>query len=889
MSYNSIGEGSSSSNQLLNNRKGKEKYSPTKQQEPFYSGNEQSQQQQQQQQPLLRSSSSIDYGTIPDSPSSSQQPQYYHTPASSIRSRSQKTCTYIAISVTTCSVIILFCLLWFAPTFAERSVKDGVGFSFQKASILNVTDDNVITMHVIGKIELQPSLFNLQKKFNNMFGTIGIQESELQVHYESKEETVSLSSMPMGTIGLPALDLNSVSSVTTFNFITQFMIDDTDALMDFCKDAVIAKTIMWRVAGPLSVTLGWLPWKSNVDLDKTIELEGMDGLKKTDLQSLLFPGPHPLGGVSVSGTVGIYNPSSVLSLSLGDMDFGIFLPAASSNEKDAQMAVVQAVDADLQGHRMNYFNVTGRTLPIPEDEKSQALMESFLTRYLHGNTTVVHVRGSSFGPEDQPNKKHLSTTPRWLRKALESVVLSVPFPGTTETDLIQSLELSHIKIDFSSTGNPLISGDAVALLKKPQEMQFHMDVTEIDPNVFLYLNVDSTKPFALVKPNRPCPATTEEGNGIDLPLGTMRVNSRLYRAPFKVLPGGQKDFEEFLNRVFHEKKGKVYIHGTSDAKVDSAFGHLNIRDLEFNGEIETQGLQGMQHPPPKVTEMTIVQGHPDALHARTIISIFSPADVYINLGELNMMLLFNDHVIGNTTIPELALAPGVFNELTVSAWLFANNKHVIDFIGQFISNGNFLYFSHKLHQKTNFIFYVGITTTSNVTLTISGNHPNPSKSKFLENFLRNISFDVQPPPFDKEPLLADCRMNIMSSTVIMSLRNPFPGIHMTINKINASATYEIYEIGRMVADFEDIGEGWKGPLLLPPPNCDIESCEGIIVESEKIPVVTKKLGYEAIKKALGGSIEVSVDSQVAVMIDQFELRNLDYRQNNITAKVRKGF
>lgn len=124
------------------------------------------------------------------------------------------------------------------------------------------------------------------------------------------------------------------------------------------------------------------------------------------------------------------------------------------------------------------------------------------------------------------------------------------------------------------------------------------------------------------------------------------------------------------------------------------------------------------------------------------------------------------------------------------------------------------------------------------------------------------------------------------------MRNPFPGIEMAINKINASATYEIYEIGRMVADFEDKGEGWKGPMVLPPPKCNVEQegdCTGVVVESEKIPVMTKKLGFEAIKKALGGSIEVSVDSQVAVMIDQFELRNLEYRQSNITAKVRKGF
>jgi hypothetical protein len=413
----------------------------------------------------------------------------------------------------------------------------------------------------------------------------------------------------------------------------------------------------------------------------------MNGLKQTDLKSMVFPGPHPLGGIEVYGTVGIYNPSSVLSLTLGDMDFGIFLPASNADEKDLQIAVVQAQNADLQGHQMNYFNVTGRTLPIPENGQSQDLMETFLTNYLHGNATQVHVRGSKFGPDDQPDKKHVSDIPLWLREALEHVVLSVPFPGATETDLIQSLELSNIKIDFSPTGNPLISGDAVAMLKKPQEMQFHMDVTEIDPTVFLYLNEDSEKAFSTVKPNRPCPARTQEGDGLEIPLGTMKVISRLSKAPFKVLPGGQKDFEEFLNRVFNEKKGKIYIKGTSDATVDSAFGHLNVRNLDFNGEIETQGLEGMQNPPPKVTAMKIKRGYPDALEAETELSIFSPSDVDINLGELNMMLMYDGHVIGNTTIGELKLAPGVFNSLSVTAFLFADNEHVIDFIGHYISNG----------------------------------------------------------------------------------------------------------------------------------------------------------------------------------------------------------
>ncbi|KAI9478771.1 MAG: hypothetical protein EXX96DRAFT_595912 [Benjaminiella poitrasii] len=500
-------------------------------------------------------------------------------------------------------------------------------------------------------------------------------------------------------------------------------------------------------------------------------------------------------------------------------------------------------------------------------------MEIFLTNYLHGNSTEVHVRGSSFGPDDEQQQlmKQATRTPNWLRKALQSVVLSVPFPGATETDLIQSLELSNIKIDFSSLGSPLISGDALAILKKPEEMQFHMDVTQIHPHVFLYLNQDSTKAFATVDPERPCQAKSEDGNGIDFPLGKMKVTARLVRAPFKVLPNGQKDFETFLDRVFRQKKGKVYIRGTSDATVESAFGHLNIRGLEFNGEIETEGLEGMQKPPPKVKSLAIVGGYSDALLAQTEIEIYSPSDVDINLGELNMHLMFDGHIIGNTTIPELALAPRVHNNLTVSAWLFGNNPHVIDFIGRYISNG--------------------VNTKSNVTLTISGSHPNATKSKFLNNFIKHLSFDVQAPPFEEEPLLADCQMNILSSTVVMSLRNPFPNILMAITKINASATYEVYEIGRLVANFEDRGEGWKGPMMLPPPDCEQKDkgCKGVIVNSEKIPVVTKKLGYDAIKKALGGSIVVSVESEVGVMIDDFKLTNLQYRQNNITAKVRKGF
>ncbi|RCH93974.1 hypothetical protein CU097_000838, partial [Rhizopus azygosporus] len=758
------------------------------------------------------------YGTI-------EEPTIYDEDTS----QNKELCTYIIIFITTLITILIFFILWFIPSFAERTVKESVQFKFQTASIINVTQENTMSMHVSGQIQLDPSLYAWSNRLTTLLGTVDISPSQLEVIH---------SDQTMGTIDLPALSLNASSAVTEFDFITQFIIQDSHAFMTFCKQAVQARIVTWHIQGPLSVSIGWVPWHPSVDLNKDIHLEGMNGLTKTEMQSLSFPGAHPLGGVAISGTVGLYNPSNVLSLRLGDIDFGIYIPGP---EKDTQIAIVRAVNANLIGNQMNYFNVTGRTLPITSDAES--IMSSFLTQYLHGESSLVHVRGSSFGPD--PNQP--THTPGWLREALEAITIQVPFPGASETDLIQKLELSNIKIDFSSLGDPLISADAVAYLKQPKEIEFDLDVQKILPTVYLYLNQESLHPFAVVKPNEPCPAQTQKIDDHKL-----MVTSKIEKAPFKVLPGGQKDFEEFLNRVFHEKNGRVYMQGSSDAQVESAFGHLTVQNLQFQGSLDIQGMQGLKDP--EVTSVSLVRGYQDALEINTTLKIHNPSNAAVNLGDINMVLLFEGHPVGNATVRLLSLKAGEASDLKVSAWLEANNTYANDFIGRYISTG--------------------IGKQSNVNLTISGDHPNATRSKFIRSLIRGLVFHIPVPPFDKDPLLIDCQMNILSSTIVMSLSNPFPGITMTINNIHALASYEIYDIGSIAADFEDKSQGWKeGPMVLPGPLCH-PACQGIVVESEKIPVMTKKLGFEAIKKALGGSIVVSVESRVGVMLDDYRLDDL---------------
>ncbi|KAI9010879.1 hypothetical protein CLU79DRAFT_448547 [Phycomyces nitens] len=794
--------------------------------------------------------------------------------------------------------LVSLVLLLLAPGFAQRSFATDVQFEFYKASILNASDDqgvDVLTMHVVGTIVLRNNLNNLAGLASKVFGSVGISDTALEVYHAQPSQSKQLGAI--GTIDLPPLSLSRTTNTTTFDFITRFVVEDTEALIAFCQDAVASETVLWRVAGPVPLQIGNLPIHTKVRLDKVVRLEGMNGLKNSEMLSVSFPGPHPLGGIRLDSQVGIYNPSSVISLTLGNVDFGIYLPPGphKGEEEEVVMAVVRADDAHLLGQRVNKFNVSGRSIAVPEN--GQQRMEQLISAYIHGNTSFVHVRGSAYGPEDSLQ----SSTPAWLRQALQSITLRVPFPGTQQTDLIQSIKFSNLNIDLSKgNSSPLISGDAVALLKKPDEMHISLNVTQIDPLVYLYLYSDSEDPFASLAPDRPCPAKTVEGAS-DLPENMFRVFSRIEKAPFSVMPGKEDEFKKFLEKVFYRKTSTVYFKGTTSAVVNSALGVLNIRDLPFKGEIDTKerpslsyilfifkkkGMEGMKDPSPTVESMSVVKGYQESLHAIATLVIYNPSDVHVNLGAVNMLLIYNDQIIGNASLSNLVLAPVQNNRVKAYVWLHhghslsttdnyplaptENPKPLIDFIGQYLA-------------------------LEKVNLTISGKHPHASASKLLLPLLKQFTFNTSPPILSGPPLLKNTQVNLLSSTAVLWLQNPFPNLAIQILRIHAKANYREDEVGTIDVDFTDKGSGMNGPLLLPACNEKLGRKQGdkdeecTEQETQKLPVITKKVGMDAIKKAIGGKIQLSIDSTVDVLVDAFLLEHLRYVRDNVTATIHKGF
>jgi hypothetical protein len=111
-------------------------------------------------------------------------------------------------------------------------------------------------------------------------------------------------------------------------------------------------------------------------------------------------------------------------------------------------------------------------------------------------------------------------------------------------------------------------------------------------------------------------------------------------------------------------------------------------------------------------------------------------------------------------------------------------------------------------------------------------------------------------------------MHIISSTAVFTLASPFSSTTMYITNLNATAFYEGHPSGKILYDL---------PFAVHP---------GLTV-SPRLPVDWSfgSIGYEAIKKAIGGELKMSAFANVGVRIGQWR-QEIWYRGRSIGAKVR---
>lgn len=96
-------------------------------------------------------------------------------------------------------------------------------------------------------------------------------------------------------------------------------------------------------------------------------------------------------------------------------------------------------------------------------------------------------------------------------------------------------------------------------------------------------------------------------------------------------------------------------------------------------------------------------------------------------------------------------------------------------------------------------------------------------------------------------------MHLLSSTAIFTLASPFTTTTLYITSINATALYHQSTVGRIYHDL---------PFAVPPG----------LSETPGLPVDWSlgSVGYEAVKKAIGGQLRLNATADVSVRIGRWE-------------------
>ena len=122
--------------------------------------------------------------------------------------------------------------------------------------------------------------------------------------------------------------------------------------------------------------------------------------------------------------------------------------------------------------------------------------------------------------------------------------------------------------------------------------------------------------------------------------------------------------------------------------------------------------------------------------------------------------------------------------------------------------------------------------------------------------------------------------------LVLELKNPLD-TEITVLYVNGTASYKDERLGHILVDFEhDIAS--PKPILIPANDHQDENSG--YVKTPRLPVAfdLSSVGYEALKKALGGSLEVDVICHIKARVGNMEMW-VDFVKDGVQAEVRKGF
>jgi hypothetical protein len=290
------------------------------------------------------------------------------------------------------------------------------------------------------------------------------------------------------------------------------------------------------------------------------------------------------------------------------------------------------------------------------------------------------------------------------------------------------------------------------------------------------------------------------------------------------------------------------------------------------GDPKRGGLTGFS---PTIANLAILDTSKDGLTIQAEVNFTNPTNYSATVPYVDIMILTNGTKLGHATARNVVVVPGKNEGIVVQAvWqpgVAGGAEGLVvgrEMLSQWISGFNTT-LSLRTHAGT-FPAQPAIgRALSSFTITFPTPHLSSPKEPD-DDEPKDPNDPSDPPPKDKEKphFIQEATMHLFSSTASFVLLSPLAKSTLYITRINATAFYKEDDVGKILYEL---------PFAVPPG----------LSETPRLPVDWSlgSVGYEAVRKALGGELRLSARADVGIRIGLYGVE-IWFLGGGIGAKVR---
>lgn len=272
-------------------------------------------------------------------------------------------------------------------------------------------------------------------------------------------------------------------------------------------------------------------------------------------------------------------------------------------------------------------------------------------------------------------------------------------------------------------------------------------------------------------------------------------------------------------------------------------------------DLPRDSIDGLQ---PTVSAVRVLKTTKSAIHIEARVNVTNPTPYSASVPYFTIYVMKNGSVIGDATIRGARIVPGKNENLLVSAvWEPSREGEEgraigVELISKYISGHN-ITIAAKAHRGSIPAAPAIGEALSGLDIEVSAPHLNlPSDD-----------------PDDKGRFIRDATFHVFSSTATFTLVSPFEYNTLLLEWVNATAYYNHTEpVGRIEYD---------EAFAVPPGS----------TKTPRLPVEWSvgSVGYDAVKRALGGSLKLDAEADVTVRLGQYR-ETVWYVGEGIGASIR---